>query len=329
MPKRTNTFQKLILEVKRHLAAGATVEESRMLIDQKTGAKVEVDVCIETVIAGNNVRIAVECTKQGRKATVEWVQQMLGKHESLPTDVVVLASSSGFSKNALKTARASRVQTIILDDFSDKSGANLVPMIESLWLKTCGASATKVVAVVKPAIGDIRERVVLSPDNSIFTPNGSLIGPAIDVVNAILSCPQFVVEFLRQATAEHKFLELVLSPPTLSDGRLLCLQRIDPLTFVPIDELRIVGSCKVQLSEFPLKPNNIDKTEVTWGEGEFLGEKALVVSTKDPTGKRRISLNVKDLEFLPTEIIEGEPQKMEMRNKFVRGEEGNGDAALC
>ena len=48
MPKRTNTFQKLILEVKRHLAAGATVEESRMLIDQKTGAKVEVDVCIET-----------------------------------------------------------------------------------------------------------------------------------------------------------------------------------------------------------------------------------------------------------------------------------------
>lgn len=330
MPKRTNTFQKLILEVKRHLAAGATVEESKMLIDQKTGAKVEVDVCIETVIAGNNVRIAVECTKLGRKATVEWVQRMLGKHESLPTDVVVLASSSGFSKNALKMARASKIQTIILDDFSDESGADLVSKIKSFWVKTFGASATKVEAVVKPAIGDIPERIVLSPDHSVFAENGSLIGPAIDVVNAILSCPAFGVEFLRQATAEHKFLELVLRPPTLSEGRLLCLQRIEPLTIVPIDELRIVGSCKVQLSEFPVERNNIDKTEVTWGVGEFLGEKALVVSTKDPLGKRRISLNVANLEFLPTEIIEGEPPpKIEMRNKFLRKAEDNGDKSFC
>lgn len=321
MPKRTNTFQKLILEVKRHLAAGAIVEESKLLIDQKTGAKVEVDVCIETSIAGNDVRFAIECTKLGRKATVEWVQRMLGKHESLPTDVVVLASSSGFSKNALKKAKASNIQTIILEDFSEKSGAGLIPRIESLWVKSFGVSATKVVAEVKPAIGDIPERITLSPDNSVFAPNGSLIGPAIEVVNAILSCPAFVVEFGRQATAEHKFLELVLSPPTLSDGRVLCLQRIEPLTIVPIDHLRIVGSCKVQLSEFPVKRSNIDKVEVTWGEGEFLGAKALVVSTKDPKGIRRISLSAKNMEFMPTEIKEGEPPpKMEARRNFLRGE---------
>ena len=67
------------------------------------GATREVDICIRSKVLGHEVLIGVECRMSGsRKQTVEWVEAMHGKHSHLPTNKVVLVSSTGFTKNALK-----------------------------------------------------------------------------------------------------------------------------------------------------------------------------------------------------------------------------------
>jgi len=95
MPKRTNEFQKIVFLVKKHVATGATVTESKLLRDRITGTEREVDIYVESVIAGHKVAISVECRDRGQRADVQWVEEMKAKHERLPTNALVLISSSG------------------------------------------------------------------------------------------------------------------------------------------------------------------------------------------------------------------------------------------
>src|SRR5208337_374487 len=101
MPKRSNWFQRLVLLVRNHIADGATVTESAELIDKVTGAKREVDICIEGTVGGAPTIVCVECRASTRKADVTWVEEMTTKHNALPTDVLILYSRSGFTKSAV------------------------------------------------------------------------------------------------------------------------------------------------------------------------------------------------------------------------------------
>jgi len=121
MPARTNEFQKLIYLVKHNLANGATVTESRMLIDLIAGDEVEVDVCVEGSIGDDPVKICIECRDRSRKADKNWVHEMKAKHDRLPTNVLVLASSKGFTKKALELARSYGIQTVTLEEVQNDS----------------------------------------------------------------------------------------------------------------------------------------------------------------------------------------------------------------
>jgi hypothetical protein len=97
MPKRSNEFQKLVFLVKKHVAPGPTVTESKFLRDRVTGANREVDVCIESTIGGHEILVSIECRDRGRRADVGWVEEMKAKHERLPTNALVPISKSGFT----------------------------------------------------------------------------------------------------------------------------------------------------------------------------------------------------------------------------------------
>jgi hypothetical protein len=115
MPKRSNEFQQIIYMIQKQLAGQAFVSESKMLRDKITDADVEVDVVIEAAVAGVNIAIGVECTAQKRPATVEWVSEMIGKHQGLPLDKTILVSKSGFTEGAIKKANGLGVETITLE----------------------------------------------------------------------------------------------------------------------------------------------------------------------------------------------------------------------
>jgi len=105
------------------------VTESAMLPNRETGEDNEVDILLESMVGSTPVCIAIECTATGRKASMEWVQRMYGKHQSLPVHVSVLVSKSGFTKNALATAAARNIHTMAL---SEAEAAPWLDVVEDL-----------------------------------------------------------------------------------------------------------------------------------------------------------------------------------------------------
>lgn len=70
MPRRLTAFQKAVYYVKQNLAGSAhTVTESKMLRDRISGQEREVDIVIESEVAGHNIVISVECREQGEART--------------------------------------------------------------------------------------------------------------------------------------------------------------------------------------------------------------------------------------------------------------------
>lgn len=100
MPKRSNTFQKLVTLLNRAVGGTLKVTESAPLFsDKATGEQREVGLPIESLDAGYNVRIGIQFSKTlGRKADAPWVEKMRAKHADLDTDVLVLASEAGVAR---------------------------------------------------------------------------------------------------------------------------------------------------------------------------------------------------------------------------------------
>jgi hypothetical protein len=69
MPKRTNAFQNLFHLIYSQRAEGAIVTESKMLLDKVTGKLREVDLVIQSTVAGHAVTIGVECNAKMRNGT--------------------------------------------------------------------------------------------------------------------------------------------------------------------------------------------------------------------------------------------------------------------
>jgi hypothetical protein len=88
------------------LENGSVVTESIEYRDPVARNLREVDITVvRGQVGGKSVRIGIECTDLGRKATQPWVEQQYGKHSRLKVvDFVVLVSDSGFSKTARAVA---------------------------------------------------------------------------------------------------------------------------------------------------------------------------------------------------------------------------------
>jgi hypothetical protein len=127
MPARTNSFQRLIRLIYGELAgSGAQVRESVLMRDPVDGTEREIDVVIDTEMAGHPVAIAVECRDHSRRAGVQWIDQIIGKYRNLPIDKVVAVSSAGFHPSAVRKARAHRMETMTLEQASQTDWARLV-----------------------------------------------------------------------------------------------------------------------------------------------------------------------------------------------------------
>jgi restriction endonuclease len=77
-----------------------------MLANRLTGEPREIDVVLRATAAGHETMIVIEAASRRRKAAVDWVEQMIGKHKNLPTDNVVLVAEAGFTRQARKLALA-------------------------------------------------------------------------------------------------------------------------------------------------------------------------------------------------------------------------------
>jgi hypothetical protein len=106
MPKRTNALQKAIKLVEEHKGNFLNLRESAMLCDRYAGIEREVDILLEGEINTHSITVAIEVMDRKRPADTPWVEGMISKHNSLPTDKLILVSSSGFTNPAQEKAVA-------------------------------------------------------------------------------------------------------------------------------------------------------------------------------------------------------------------------------
>jgi hypothetical protein len=127
MPKRSNDFQKVILHLQSLTSPGYKVKESHFLKDSITGQMREVDIVIESNIAGYESIVSIEVIGwQKKKGDIEWVERMACKHNTLPTSTLVLVSKSGFTQNAFKKAEFHNIVTLTIGEALKADWINLV-----------------------------------------------------------------------------------------------------------------------------------------------------------------------------------------------------------
>lgn len=195
MPKRSNDFQRLVYLVRLNLAEGAEVIESKMMRDRLTKRYREVDVVIKGKAGSQPVVVCIECRDHKRVADVTWVDAMKSKHDRLDTNVLLLASSRGFTKEAQDVAQKYGIELFTLENQDTADVRSMLGPNGSLWHKSVSVSAEKVsIRVAK--VGELEvETVASSPDNLLYLEDGSELCQAKELVDGMLKS-QRVREYL-------------------------------------------------------------------------------------------------------------------------------------
>jgi hypothetical protein len=196
VPKRTNERQQIIELLKTMLAGAAcTVTASKMLLDVITGAEREVDVVAEYDVDGDTFTQSFEVTSKSRRADLTWVEQLLKKHENLPTDHLYLVSWSGFTSTALKLADSNPGLFLVTPQVELGPDG---PQVKTLYTDTVRLSPRKTVCLVKPGPSEI-VRVVVEPYHDLYSREKKLLGSVLDLVSAMLADRAAVELVLREA----------------------------------------------------------------------------------------------------------------------------------
>lgn len=106
MPKRSNSFQRLVASIAAQLApAGAKVTESHQTEERGLdGILREIDTLIEFDSGLMTVRVGIESRDRSRKSDIEWIDSIIGKYVDLPVHAKIAVSRKPFSKSAQKKA---------------------------------------------------------------------------------------------------------------------------------------------------------------------------------------------------------------------------------
>ncbi len=179
MPARSTLRQRVVFHVQRLLTSAGTVQESAFLKDRLSGALREVDIVIEAKVGEHDVVICVECRDRRRKATVEWVEQMAMKHQSLPTSKLVLVSTNGFTRTATSKATSLGIQTYSLDaaeraDWKEVIGTNF--RVRPVAFRVLGC------AVI--LAGDRQTEHPVGPATAVFDSHGNPKGSLREALHA-------------------------------------------------------------------------------------------------------------------------------------------------
>jgi hypothetical protein len=305
VPQRTNLFQEVVAIVYENLAGDASKEECAMLPNRLTGELREVDIVLRATMAGHETVIAIEAAGRARRATVDWVEQMIGKHKNLPTDKLVLVSKAGFSKQARTLAAAEQMATVTPGDAADADLAQeVVNALPSLWPKT----------------------VTLGPDSAtvwVSRPDGTEVwfkAPAdLDLVYED-GAPGFDLQSFYQNTYRanwrraveqigladvtedaESFFVFQIGPPVevRVDGQPCSLfarwTEYDPPELHRVEKIVLHGKAEIKVSEIQLIRKRLGEIDVryAYGEGIIGSQRALAVFTEGEDGDK-LTIRVRD-----------------------------------
>jgi hypothetical protein len=151
VPGRTNDFQELITLLIQTLGEDRATPSAMVRSKVPGVRKREIDIRVEAEADGLPLYIGIEASaSKSRRKSVEWVERMNGKHDHLSTSKLVLVSSSGFTKDALKLAEHYDIKAITPGEVTSGFVGEIVNNLTSMWLETLNFTAEKVIFQLDP-----------------------------------------------------------------------------------------------------------------------------------------------------------------------------------
>jgi hypothetical protein len=304
VPKVTNLFQEVVSIIYEHLADGASIEYSAKLPNRVTGYMREVDVILRSKTRPNETVIAIEATSRGDAASVNWVEQMIGKHKNLRTHKRVLVSERGFSKQARALAIAENMSPITAEVLTDADPAfRIVNSVRSLWPKQVNLTGPESARVWVDRPGEGLKWFQARPDLDVFTEDGSSI-PLRPLIHALIQqnwhriIEQFDLANIAENVDETGPIQVGPGWTIKIDGeeQSLYAQYAEGPTpeLHRIDGMEITAKAEIRVSEVPLHHRRLAEINVQYafGEGAIGDTPALFVATEDEEGgKLSVRLN--------------------------------------
>jgi hypothetical protein len=137
MPKRSTTLQRIVAHIARQLAPhGAVVSESVEVREQGiAGTFREIDTLIEVGVGITRIRVAIECRERGRRASVQWIDELIGKYAFLPVDRILAVSAAGYSRAAALKAELHHIDLLHLRDIVESDWAAKFDLLTARHIK--------------------------------------------------------------------------------------------------------------------------------------------------------------------------------------------------
>jgi hypothetical protein len=308
VPRRSTPFQAIVHLVRQHYAGpGVKVTESKFLHDPEGGER-EVDIVVEAEADGDPVVISLEVNQKGRPASVEWVEQQIGKHSRLPTNKLVLVSRAGFSRKALtRVALENGKVEAIQPEIVTVDGQ---PVVRRLFMDSISHKPTGCTVHVR---GDDGERVEVrgAPDTGIYDGDGALLGPLVFLVQEAAGL-ESVGRWLSVEAHHHPEREDLKAFTLLVVvvGLGYHLKREDTGTLHQILALKIWGDFMYRQDEVTLTLSRLGDRVYAAGEAPFAGRPAVWVGTPVPgSTETKVSWRATDVVAPPSQHESVEPPK--------------------
>ncbi len=292
MPKRSNDFQRLVYLVRVNLAEGAKVTESKLMRDRLTKRKREVDVVIEGKVGSHPVIVSVECRDHKRVADVTWIDTMKSKHERLDTNMLLLASAAGFTKEAQDVAAKYGIELFTLETQESADIPALIGPTGSLWHKTYEFSVDKVSIRLAQTDKLPPETVATNPDNLLYLEDGAELCQAKEFVDYIINSDQIREYLMNEGREEHVRFEVIWEPTQDYFGPPVYMMKLDPKVLRKVEAIRIVGPCKIVFGKFGMRHGRLGSVQIAWGKATVGGRDTLAVATMTPAGQTKVSIKV-------------------------------------
>jgi hypothetical protein len=174
---------------------------------------------------------------------------MKSKHERLPTHALILASRSGFTKEAREVARLSGIKAISFDEIERTDMHELLKGKSSLWHKFMTISPERVVVEVLPTPVLPAENVSVLIDHALFAADGSPVGIMGSLVQQAVT-PEVVREYLAHGEEKHRWFQLRWDQPRNQHGNAFFLQMLEPLILREIHSIKVEGPCEFKFQFF-------------------------------------------------------------------------------
>lgn len=292
MPPRSNPFQELVAIIQEQRAGEASVQESGMLPDG-AGEPREVDVVISSRVADHDFIISVEVIARGRPATKEWVDQMLGKHADLPTNLLVLVSKSGFTPGAETRARG-RAKLITPAELSDSDQKGwIVNRLKSLWTRSFRLSPnTFQVTLLTPGGETVHGQVKSDTNVHLVTDGNPYVGMIWPLIESFIGRHlDKVAENFGLATIDEdctKTFMIALDPPAAitPDGQRLrwAVMKESTGEIFEVKRLEVWGDATIEVGAFELESFRLGNVVYAHGVGNIGPRPAILVVTEDESG---------------------------------------------